>query len=205
MKIAETKKTAVIFPGVGYTKDRPLLYYSGKIAASAGYDLKFIDFSGLDWSKDKLRDKSFLAETMEKCMDMTEAALKDVSDLSGAVFISKSIGTAVATCYARRKSLDVTQICFSPLELIADHVYEGGAVLFCGDDDPYADYAALERIAEEKKLEMHRIAGGNHSLETGDVFTDIKNLEEMMRRVACICRRVGRKETLQGRIYGVRG
>ena len=40
------KKIAVVFPGVGYTKDRPLLYYAGKLAAANGYELIHRDFSG---------------------------------------------------------------------------------------------------------------------------------------------------------------
>ena len=76
------------------------------------------------------------------------------------------------------------QICFSPLEMIGTYVPEGGAVLFCGDADPYADYKTVEKIATDKKLDIHRIAGGNHSLETGDVATDIDNLQKMMQRVS---------------------
>ena len=180
------KKTAVVFPGVGYTKDRPLLYYAGKIAVRCGYELKHLDFSGLDWSKEKLKDRSFLEQTLDRCMRITEEALGDPGGLpdGGTVFISKSIGTVVATAYARKKSLDVKQICFSPLEMIGDYVTDEGAVLFCGDADPYADFASVEKTAMEKRLEMHRIAGGNHSLETGDVCTDIDNLKTMMLRVA---------------------
>ena len=31
-----TKKIAVFFPGIGYTCDKPLLYYSAKLAAAKG-------------------------------------------------------------------------------------------------------------------------------------------------------------------------
>ena len=183
---SDNKKTAVVFPGVGYTKDRPLLYYAGKLAAKNGYELKAVDFAGLDWSKEKLKDSDFLRETMEKCMLITEDALSQIADLSDSqvVFISKSIGTVVATAYAKRKGISPVQICFSPLEMIGAYVPEGGAVLFCGDADPYADYKTVEQIATDKKLEIRRIAGGNHSLETGDVATDIDNLQKMMQRVS---------------------
>ena len=33
------KKIAVIFPGVGYHADKPLLYYSKKIASQNGYEI----------------------------------------------------------------------------------------------------------------------------------------------------------------------
>ena len=180
------RKTAIVFPGVGYTKDRPLLYYAGKLAVKYGYELKAIDFSGLDWSKEKLKDKEFLQKTLEKCVTMTNNALDDAGSLADAdvVFISKSIGTVVATAYAKMKSMEAKQICFSPLEMIGEYVKDEGAILFCGDADPYASYPVIESIAKEKKLEMHRINGGNHSLETGDIITDIDNIRVMMQRVA---------------------
>ena len=33
-------KLAVIFPGIGYTADKPLLYYSRRIAANLGYEIR---------------------------------------------------------------------------------------------------------------------------------------------------------------------
>ena len=33
-------KLAVIFPGIGYTAYKPLLYYSRRIAANFGYEIK---------------------------------------------------------------------------------------------------------------------------------------------------------------------
>ncbi len=179
------KKTAVIFPGVGYTKDRPLLYYSGKMAATLGYELVHVDFSGIDWSKEKLKDRDFLQEALDICLGRIRRAVGDVYGLSkeNTVFISKSIGTVAACAYAHEHSLDVKQLCFSPLEMIEGYVRPNGAVLFYGDADPFADHVQIERIARDKSLATVKIAGGNHSLETGDVFTDIGNLMIIMERV----------------------
>lgn len=172
------KKTAVIFPGVGYTKDRPLLYYTGKLAAYYGYELKHLDFTGLDWSKEKLKDKTFLNNALNRCLDMTEEALKDAYDLktNDVIFISKSIGTVVATAYAKKKPVNAVQICFSPLEMIEAYVEDKGAFLFYGDNDPYADHRLIEEISDKKTLVTYKISGGNHSLETGDIKKDIKNI-----------------------------
>ena len=35
----KNKKIAVVFPGVGYQADKPLLYYSRKLAAQYGYEV----------------------------------------------------------------------------------------------------------------------------------------------------------------------
>ena len=179
------KKTAVIFPGVGYTKDRPLLYYAGKTAVSCGYQLVHIDFSGLDWSKEKLIDRDFLLRTLDKCLQMAEKQLEGYGDLAKheVIFISKSIGTVVAAAYEQKMGLEVKQICFSPLAFIGDYIRKSGGVLFYGDDDPFADRNDIERVAEEKELATYRIEGGNHSLETGDVYRDIENLRGIMKQV----------------------
>ena len=38
------KKLAVILPGIGYHKDKPLLYYSAKLAQNSGYALRHIAY-----------------------------------------------------------------------------------------------------------------------------------------------------------------
>ena len=40
------KKAAVLFPGIGYSVDRPLLYYSGKMALSRGYEVIRVPYTG---------------------------------------------------------------------------------------------------------------------------------------------------------------
>lgn len=184
------RRIAVIFPGVGYTKDRPLLYYAGKQAVKCGYELVHIDFSRIEWSKEKLKDSDFLRKVMERCLKITEDSLAGFGDMGSddILFISKSIGTVVATAYAKKNRVNAKQICFSPLEMIEGYVHEEGAVLFCANADPFAEYEILEGIAKEKKLEMHCIEGGNHSLETGDPCTDIDNLKQMIERVEDLIR-----------------
>lgn len=37
-------KLAVLFPGIGYTCDKPLLYYGAKLAKSYGYEVKRVEY-----------------------------------------------------------------------------------------------------------------------------------------------------------------
>ena len=179
------KKIAVIFPGVGYTKDRPLLYYAGKLAAVYGYELIHLDFSGIDWSKEKLKDKQFLLNTLEYCLDKTGKKLEcvDLEKADNVLFISKSIGTVVATAYADRHGINARQICFTPLEFIDRFVKEGNGLIFYGSADPYADPKMISDICRNKKLTANCIEDANHSLETGDVIKDMENLISVMRKV----------------------
>ena len=39
-------KLAVFFPGIGYTVDKPLMYYSRKLAATYGYEIILLPYQG---------------------------------------------------------------------------------------------------------------------------------------------------------------
>ena len=38
------KRLAIIFPGMGYHKDKPLLYYSRKLLEQMGYDVIEVEY-----------------------------------------------------------------------------------------------------------------------------------------------------------------
>ena len=40
------KRIAVVFPGIGYTVDKPLLYYSSKLLHASGWDVTPVSYSG---------------------------------------------------------------------------------------------------------------------------------------------------------------
>ncbi len=174
-------KTAIIFPGIGYHKDKPLLYYSRCLAKEAGYNVEFVDFSGIAWEKGDLRDTVKMNEFFKLAMQCAEDKLsgKAVTADDELLFISKSIGTAVAARYAKEKHLNVKQVYFSPIVPFGIYAQDYG-MAFYGDNDPLADYREIEEICIDKKIESHRIEGGNHSLETGDTEQDLKNLAWMM-------------------------
>ena len=41
------KKIAVLFPGIGYHTDKPLLYYSKKLARKRGYEIVEVKYGPL--------------------------------------------------------------------------------------------------------------------------------------------------------------
>ncbi len=175
-------RRAVVFSGVGYTKDKPLLYYATDLLASQGYELSYVDFSGIPWSKEQLKDPKHFKEILGECLKRAENVLADV-DLDGAesvLFVSKSIGTVVATAYAKMKSLDAKQILLTPLEAIRNFVEEENGLVFYGNADPFAEADVIAQICKEKHLEAHCLENTNHSLETGDVMTNIENLKRVM-------------------------
>ncbi len=175
-----SKKT-VVFPGIGYHKDKPLLYYSIRIAKEYGYSIECVDFSSISWDKSDLNDPTRMKEIFDQAMELAESQVGNTND-DEILFISKSIGTVVAACLAREKGIGAKQIYFSPLVHFGMYAPNEG-IAFYGDTDPLADADEIERVCADKKIAAFRISGGNHSLETGDTDIDLKNLTMIMDRV----------------------
>ena len=91
------KKIAVLFPGIGYTKDKPILYYAGKIAASAGYDVcRLVSFNyspgkSIRGNEPEMK-KAFLELYKEAENQLAEIDWKEYDDI---LFLSKSIDERV--------------------------------------------------------------------------------------------------------------
>ena len=70
------KKIAVFFPGIGYTNDKPLLYYGRKLAAEKHVPL--YTYPGCDHSLECNSQKKNI-EILGKVMDLTETYMSDKS------------------------------------------------------------------------------------------------------------------------------
>ncbi len=185
-------KLAVLFPGLGYTCERPLLYYGGKLAAEAGFTERHIiryekiDKTGLQGNKEKMLDVyNSLYQSTKK--DLSEINWNDYDEI---LFLSKSIGTAVAATIEKdllssdeTKNLNIRQILFTPLEQTFIF-HPGNAIGFIGTNDPWCDSSEVIRLAKEQNIPMSIYEGANHSLETGDALKDIENLKDVMNFVS---------------------
>lgn len=175
-------RLAVLFPGIGYTCDKPLLYYGGRLAAFCGYELKTVPYGNFEpgiKGNPKKMEKAFAS-----ALQQAEEILREVDFADRELlFLSKSIGTAVAAAYAKRHGLRVKSVSFTPVEqtfLFA----EGEGIMFHGTADPWGkDSAQIRESCERIGQRMYLVEGANHSLETGNVETDIRNLQTVMARV----------------------
>ena len=78
-------KLAILFPGIGYHTDKPLLYYSKKILKNMDYEIKEIQFSNLDFDLNKSKDEAY-----KQAKDQIEKM--DLGTYDSILFISKSYG-----------------------------------------------------------------------------------------------------------------
>ena len=176
-------KLAVFFPGIGYTVDKPLLYYSRKLAASAGYEIRLLPYTGFP---DKiLGDRSRMQESYRIALKQAGEMLSDVdfNAYDDILFIGKSIGTAVATEYATQLQKQVRFVLYTPLE--ETFLFPiGDAIVFTGLDDPWVgkENSRIEALCIENNIPCMLIPFGNHSLETGNVQLDLANLQMIMKK-----------------------
>ena len=89
-------RLAVIFPGIGYTADKPLLHYSRRIADRAGYEIKVIPYGG--FPKKVKGDPEKMRRCFELALEQSEKLLAgiDLDSYSDILFIGKSVGTVAA-------------------------------------------------------------------------------------------------------------
>ena len=173
------KKLAVIFPGVGYHTDKPLLYYSKKLAFQNGYEIVEVPYGkfpkGVKGSREKMEKAFFSA------VEQAEEILKDVdfSLYDDILFISKSVGTAVSAAYGGKHHLKTRNIYYTPVEASFQFMTQPG-IVFTGTKDSWVDHEAIKEGCKKGGFPLHVIEDANHSLETGDVKKDLENLEEIM-------------------------
>ena len=185
--MTDGKKLAVLFPGIGYHCDKPLLYYSAKLARAAGYQVLPVPYAGFP---EKVRgDGERMRASLEIAWSQAEDMLSPVSwaEYRDILFIGKSIGTVVASRAAREGGLKVRNVLLTPLVETFQYV-QGNAIAFHGTADPWAETAAIVAACRERGVPLSLTEGANHSLETGDVPRDLRTLEETVARIDAFIR-----------------
>lgn len=178
------KKAAVLFPGIGYSVDRPLLYYSGKMAQKQGYEIIKVPYTG--FPKKKPGDRDMMREAFRIGRSQAEEILKEarLEEYNDLIFFSKSVGTAVGSSYADDHGLDTRtrHILYTPVEGTYS-LFKGKGIAFHGTSDPWAGNEVIRDLSRQKSLPLYLFEGANHSLETGDIIADIGNLRSVMETV----------------------
>lgn len=174
------KKIAIFFPGIGYHTDKPLLYYSKKLARKYGYEIVEVNYGALPekvkGSGEKMREAYALA--LKNSQDQLQNI--DFSLYEQVLFVSKSLGTAVAATYAGMKNISARQVYYTPVDASFEVIAKEG-IVFHGTADDWADTSRIREECEKRNMPLFLTEGANHSLETGDVQTDLENLKKIMK------------------------
>lgn len=182
------KKLAVIFPGIGYTCQKPLLYYLIKWLKSMSYNVMELDYTAL--GKEGLRGNTeLIKKAVQEGVDIFKRnhGMEAVNNADQVILIGKSIGSAVASYLYNDFSVDnkkKTQlILLTPLEETLEGVLPESCLVIHGNRDPWAKTERIQRLCKRKGANLQIIDKGNHSLETGNIEQDMQNHFQIVHRI----------------------
>lgn len=138
------------------------------------YEIKEIHFKNLDFDLNKSKNEAY-----KQAKDQIHKF--DLKAYDSILFISKSIGTYCAAKLAHEYKL-TANIYFTPLDFTLEYLQQKDLV-YSGTQDQWANFDKIEHYCIHHLIEFHSIVDGNHSLETGNIQTDIENLKQIMYRV----------------------
>lgn len=182
----KVKKLVVIFPGIGYTVDKPLLYHGRKLLKEAGYE-ECIQVAYTYPGETRIRGN---LEKMEEAFRIlyvrTQECLKNVdwSAYDEILFLSKSIGTVIAAAFAEKNGLNgkkIRHVLYTPLTYTFQY-HPQNAIGFIGTADSWCVPSEVLRLSEEQGISMYVYEQADHSLETGNVLHDLDTLKDVMEK-----------------------
>lgn len=182
-------KIAVYFPGIGYHCDKPLLYYSRKIACELGYkdqiNISYTYNAGNIRGNDEKMNEAYEALFLQAEAGLAEVSWSEYDDV---LFISKSIGTIIAASYAKKYELKCARhILYTPLAQTYLFAPDHG-IAFIGTADPWSDTDEIIRLSSANHIPLSVYDGCNHSLECNDTFKNLENLKDIMEKTMDFCK-----------------
>ena len=176
-------KLAVFFPGIGYSNDMPLLYYTRKMASNLGYDFIKIDYQSIyPITPELLADEERIEKFIKKEARDVERRMREVeiSRYDEIVFVSKSIGTVIASIYDSAAPFSARHLMFTPLIQAFENHKHSGSLVFYTDADPYQESGEIEDACQKEGVKSVLIENTNHSLETGNTLEDLERMKLIM-------------------------
>ena len=180
-------RLALIFPGLRYTCDMPLLYYSTELLLERGCDVLqlWIDSEAPEF------ERISQAELTQQLLEYSEALLiagKNGGTYNDLLLVGKSLGTLTMTLMLTNDQafLNETTIWFTPLVNLppVSQVMlslSGPAFIAGGDADPTFEQEAVSQIKAKANTTVTVLKDANHSLEIpGDPIRSLQILSRVL-------------------------
>ena len=186
---------AVLFPGLNYSCDMPLLFYPLKLLLAWGAEVLQVRADYTVPAYRSLPPEERAAWLAADARAIVHAARLQ-SEYTRLVLVGKSIGTialaSLAPLEPEAVTIWLTPLLRNPLVTAAAEQNRGAALFVAGTADDLYDAVALKRIQAATQSEAELIEAGDHSLEIrGDFFASLRALEQVMQAVAGFLGRQG--------------
>ncbi len=105
----------------------------------------------------------------------------DFGKYSEILFVSKSVGTIIASNYAWKYKIPCQQVLYTPLKQTYAFPHEN-AIAFIGTKDPWSNTEEVVRLSEQQKVSIYVYEEANHSIETPDTMKNLELLTDVMEK-----------------------
>ncbi len=156
------RKLLIEFPGRNYSCDKPLLYYCGKVFAGRDYDVIKLDYNY------RLKgDKNNIPELIEEAKEIVLKQLDkvDFAEYEDIVFVSKSMGCALAGFMEQYYRIRARHIYLTPVDASLKYMKRGKCIVVSGKEDTILDSRKLKIYCVEQDIPLKQFEEVGHSLE----------------------------------------
>lgn len=179
------KKLALIFPGIGYNMDKPLLHYARRIVTEAGYEVLVMPYLSTDFEEGRVTEAG-----IQRAYQMCQRSLikYDMSDFKEVLLIGKSVGTLLAgMCISGltgRSQAELRFLMLTPLSPSFPYMKGRRALALAGTKDPVVNEELLQTLAEEYEVPLTLYESANHSLEVrGNPGRSVEILADVVQKI----------------------
>ncbi|CDM70174.1 hypothetical protein CM240_3057 [Clostridium bornimense] len=173
----------IILPGMGYTKDKPLLNFASKLSITRGYDVFFIEYGFQVVNKSlNINNNDEVSYLLKETIESIQCVLKKT--YKKIIFIGKSIGTVIATKISDKfNEFDQIHILLTPVDATYINKVKYKTLVITGTEDPMINKIYIDKMMEDKNIRLVTIERGNHSLECSNVFMSIDMIKQAIQEV----------------------
>jgi len=187
----KTDHLALILPGLNYTCDMPLLYYSAQFLIADGADVLQVkhDYSQNPQGKSNSLDDK-ITQLKKDVMGIAKVALEQ-RNYQYLTIIAKSLGTLGVPTLLEADFSAKVQTCVYLTPILRNLVFQKELLQTCpnnlfviGTSDPYYDPELIRALINAQGDNFMIIEGVNHSLEyPGDPLGSLRVLDEVSRKL----------------------
>jgi hypothetical protein len=165
------KNLIVLFPGKDYTVTCPLLYYAYMKYERLGYEcieVSYGNFNSFDDAKNNAK---------------AQINKLDFSNYNDIVFLSKSIGTVIASEIETAMRISIRHIYLTPVKSTLPFLKgeKNISLVVAGTKDPLLEASILIEHCNKEGIKLEMIENADHSLETSDdISTNIDILKQVV-------------------------
>jgi predicted alpha/beta-hydrolase family hydrolase len=185
---------ALVFPGLGYHADLPVLYYAALQLYSMGADVLRLRFP-YD------QQPGFMQQPDQAIVDWLRTDASAILDYAQhrhayaqTTLIGKSLGTiALAALLAHRADLSqaaclwLTPVLTNPLVVRQLRETSIPGLVVIGSADPYYNVALVDELARKPNLRCVVIPGADHGLEiAGDALASVQAMGKMVEGIQAL-------------------